>query len=58
MQGNKANLLNRLKKEQQDLEKNYSNILNLNIVDNDNLIWEITFKGAEGSLYAGEQYTL
>ena len=54
MQGNKANLLNRLKKEQQDLEKNYSNILNLNIVDNDNLIWEITFKGAEGSLYAGE----
>ena len=40
------------------MENNYKDELNLTVVDEDKLIWHIKFKGAEGSLYAGEEYTL
>ena len=51
MQKNKVALLNRLQREKEDIEKNYSDQLILNVVDQEKLIWHITFTGAEGSLY-------
>ena len=56
--GGSAQLKLRLSREAQDLKKNHSDQFRLDIVDKAKLIWHIHFEGAEGSLYAKEQYTL
>ena len=58
MNGKKAGLLNRLNKEKQELENSYADTFKLKEVDLEKLIWHITFKGAESSLYAREEFTL
>ena len=58
MQGGNAQLSLRLSKEAQDLQKNYADTLNLQIVDEVKRIWHINFVGPEKSVYAGEPYTL
>ena len=52
-----ARALARLKKEADDIEKNYTN-LELAVQDDSMMLWHIKFIGAEGTVYAGEQYTL
>ena len=46
----------RLKKEAEDIEKNFVGVLELN--QQNETCWHIKFVGAEGSVYAGEPYTL
>ena len=41
-----------------DLEENFADTLKLKVVDEEKLIWHVTFEGAAGSVYAGETYTL
>ena len=53
MQGRK---LNRLKKELADL-KSFPTF-SVKVDDNNEKIWYISFKGAENTLYAGENFTL
>ena len=48
----------RLKKEAEDIQKNYAGVLELNVLDDTMMKWHIKFQGAEGSIYAGEPYTL
>ncbi len=48
----------RLKKEAEDINKNYQGVLELEIKNDNMSLWHIKFKGAEGSVYAGEPYTL
>ena len=48
----------RLKKEAEDIQKNYTGVLELNIKEDNFMIWHIRFIGAEGTVYAGESYTL
>ncbi len=52
-----ARALARLKKEQQDIDTNYPN-LEIKIMDETYMLWQIKFTGAEESVYAGENYTL
>ena len=53
MQGKR---LNRLNKELADL-KSFPNFT-VKVDDNNSRIWYISFKGAENTLYAGENFTL
>ena len=53
MQGKR---LNRLNKELADL-KSFPNFT-VKVDDNNQRIWYISFKGAENTLYAGENFTL
>ena len=53
-----ARCLARLKKEVDDLHKNYHETLEVDIRDESYTLWHVKFKGAEGSVYAGEPYTL
>ncbi len=48
----------RLKKEAEDIQNNFKGVLELNILDDSWMKWHIKFTGAEGSVYAGETYTL
>mmetsp|Transcript_16055 Transcript_16055/g.24916 ORF Transcript_16055/g.24916 Transcript_16055/m.24916 type:complete len:146 (-) Transcript_16055:22-459(-) len=50
--------MQRLRREAMDIEQNYGTMLKLEIVDQQNNIWHITFNGADGSLYQGETFTL
>ena len=50
--------LARLKKEYDDIEKNYGNLLELQLKDDTYMWWHIKFVGAENTVYAGETYTL
>ena len=54
----KAQVIQRLRREQQDIENNFKEMLKLKVVDEDKSIWHITFEGAAGSCYSGEVYTL
>ena len=56
MQGN-SRCLKRLQKELEDLKK-YENILSVEVDSNNNCLWKVSFKGADGTLYAGESFTL
>ena len=53
MQGKR---LNRLNKELADL-KTFP-IFSVKVADNNPRIWYVSFKGAENTLYAGEDFTL
>jgi ubiquitin-conjugating enzyme E2 W len=53
-----ARALGRLKKEADDINNNYGGILDLNVLDDSMMKWHIKFTGAEGTVYAGETYTL
>ncbi len=53
-----ARALARLKKEADDIEKNYEGLLELKLMDDSYMWWHIKFIGAEGTVYAGEQFTL
>ena len=53
-----ARCLSRLKKEAEDIQKNYAGVLELNIKEENFMLWHIRFIGAEGTVYAGEPYTL
>ena len=50
--------MQRLKREAEDIYNNFKDVLTLEIKDHEKCIWHITFVGAEGSVYAGEKYTL
>ena len=50
--------LTRLKKEYDDIEKNYGTLFELQLKDDTYMWWHIKFVGAEGTVYAGEPYTL
>jgi ubiquitin-protein ligase len=57
MQSNKLRCHKRLEKELEDLEK-YKETFQATVDEKNPSLWKITFKGAEGTLYAGEEYTL
>jgi ubiquitin-protein ligase len=57
MQSNTMRCQKRLQKELEDLEK-YKETLTIKVDDKNPCLWKITFKGAESTLYAGEEYTL
>ena len=40
------------------MENNYKDLLKLQVIDEEKLIWHVTFEGAQGSLYQGEVFTL
>jgi ubiquitin-protein ligase len=48
----------RLKKEAEDINKNYQGVLELEIKNDNWSLWHVKFKGVEGSVYAGEAYKL
>ena len=41
-----------------DIETNFKDMLKLEVIDDQKLIWYITFEGAGDSLYKGEVFTL
>ena len=59
---NKSSSINRcykrLEKEKEDLEKHYSDSLVFEVDKDNDLKWYVTFKGAKGSLYEGEEFKL
>jgi ubiquitin-conjugating enzyme E2 W len=57
MQSNLARCHKRLQKELEDLEK-YKEQLTVAVDTNKNTIWKITFKGADNTLYTGEEFIL
>lgn len=56
MQRGNIRSVKRLEKEIEDLKK--YDIFHLEVDPDDFMIWKISFQGAEGTLYAGEKYTL
>lgn len=57
MQSNLARCQKRLQKELEDLEK-FKDTFKVEVDPKNSSIWKMTFKGAEGTLYAGEEYSL
>jgi ubiquitin-protein ligase len=47
----------RLQKELEDLKK-FEDSLIVEVDSKNSFIWKVSFKGAEGTLYAGEPFTL
>ena len=54
----KPQLLQRLNREKADIENNFKESLRLDVIDEEKLIWHITFEGAAGSVYQGEVFKL
>ena len=54
----KPQLVQRLRREIQDIENNFADTLKLKVVDEEKMIWHVTFEGAANSVYSGEVYTL
>ena len=54
----KPALLKRLNKEMIDIETNFKEMLKLNVIDDSQMVWHVTFEGSKDSLYEGEEYTL
>ena len=54
----KPQLLQRLNREKADIENNFKESLRLEVIDQEKLIWHITFEGAAGSVYQGEVFKL
>ena len=52
-----AKRLNRLNKELDDL-KTFKDTFSVSVDEKNNRIWKISFKGAEKTLYEGENFTL
>jgi ubiquitin-protein ligase len=57
MQGSLVRCQKRLQKELEDLKK-YEDILKVEVDDKNTFLWKVSFVGAEGTLYAGEAYSL
>ena len=57
MQSNLARCQKRLQKELEDLDK-YKDIFSIKVDEKNPCLWKITFKGAEGTLYTNEEFTL
>ena len=55
--GGKAGLLQRLRREKQDVDENFKD-LKLEVKDEEKRIWHITFTGPADTLYTGETFTL
>ncbi|CDW84204.1 ubiquitin-conjugating enzyme [Stylonychia lemnae] len=53
-----ARCLGRLKKEAEDIRNNFDGVLELDIKDESQMCWHVRFRGAEGSVYNGEVFTL
>ncbi|TNV75238.1 hypothetical protein FGO68_gene11179 [Halteria grandinella] len=53
-----ARCIARLKKEADDINKNFVGVLELQVLDDSWMKWHIKFTGAEGTVYAGEPYCL
>ena len=53
-----ARALARLRKEADDIQNNFTGMLDLVIQDETMMLWHIKFTGAEGTVYAGENFTL
>ena len=56
MKGNQRHL-KRIEKEIEDFQK-YTDQFSLEIDKNNPTLWEISFKGAESTVYSGEKFTL
>ena len=48
----------RLMKEADEIRRSYAGVLDLEIREGDASMWFVHFKGAEGTIYAGEPFTL
>lgn len=57
MQSNLARCQKRLQKELEDLKK-FEDTLTVKVDEKNSCLWKITFKGAEGTIFAGEEFTL
>ena len=51
-------MIQRLRREKEDLDNNYQNMFKLTVVDEEKHKWHIEFEGADDSLYKGEKFTL
>lgn len=54
----KARCIGRLRKEADDIRNQFGGYLELDVKDESMMLWHVRFLGAEGSVYAGEPYTL
>lgn len=57
MQSSLGRCQKRLQKELEDLKK-YEETFKVEVDSKNSQLWKISFKGAEGTLFAGEEYTL
>lgn len=48
----------RLLKEAEEIRRSFAGVLDLEIIAGDMHMWRVHFKGAEGTVYAGEPFTL
>lgn len=46
----------RLTKDLEAIQKNYKDIFTVTLPNNDLKTWHVTFSGAKGSLYEGEEF--
>lgn len=46
----------RLTKDLEAIQKNYKDIFTVTLPSNDLKTWHVTFSGAKGSLYEGEEF--
>jgi ubiquitin-conjugating enzyme E2 W len=57
MQSNSTRCIKRLQKELEDLKK-YEEIFTAAVDTKNQTLWKVSFKGAEGTIYEGEEFTL
>lgn len=48
----------RLHREYEDMTKNFAEMFRVQMKGDDLLLWEVSFPGAEGTVFAGEHFTL
>jgi ubiquitin-conjugating enzyme E2 W len=46
----------RLNKDHEQMQKNYADVFAVKLVNNDIKHWIVGFKGAQGTIYDGEQF--
>ena len=48
----------RLQKELEEMTESYSHMFNVQIRDENSMMWDVSFVGSEGTVFAGEHFTL
>ncbi len=51
-----SRMTKRLTKDLESIQKNYKDTFTVELPTNDLKLWHISFKGASGTVYAGEEF--
>ena len=54
MKASASRALSRLNKEKDDIEQNFKGVLELNIIDDNMMLWHVKFVGSKDTVYEGE----